>query len=174
VEEMARQGSCGVPNSKKIKTSSQIAWYYLEYLSSRAAIHEQMILRLLGALPVRRTLLGLSSAAQLIHMAMFVRLNPAISGSLSSGSIERKSNGSIHFTSRRLSGTVSDHARSAVLEEIAKIRNIGIVAHIDAGKTTTSERFLYYSGCLRAIGNVDDGNTELDYLDVSDFLFLVL
>ena len=51
------------------------------------------------------------------------------------------------------------------VEEIRRIRNIGVIAHIDAGKTTTSERFLFYSGRIRAIGNVDDGTTELDYLD---------
>ena len=50
-------------------------------------------------------------------------------------------------------------------DEIRRIRNIGVIAHIDAGKTTTSERFLFYSGRIRAIGNVDDGTTELDYLD---------
>ncbi|HPN84950.1 MAG TPA: GTP-binding protein [Victivallales bacterium] len=46
-----------------------------------------------------------------------------------------------------------------------KIRNIGIIAHIDAGKTSTSERFLYYSGKTHKLGEVDSGNTVLDYLD---------
>lgn len=46
-----------------------------------------------------------------------------------------------------------------------KIRNIGIIAHIDAGKTTLSERFLYYSGKTYKIGEVDSGNTVMDYLD---------
>jgi elongation factor G len=45
------------------------------------------------------------------------------------------------------------------------IRNIGIIAHIDAGKTTTSERFLFYSGTTHRIGSVDDGSTVLDYLE---------
>ncbi len=43
-------------------------------------------------------------------------------------------------------------------------RNLGIVAHIDAGKTTTTERVLYYSGAIHKIGNVDEGNTTTDYM----------
>lgn len=41
-------------------------------------------------------------------------------------------------------------------------RNIGIIAHVDAGKTTLSERILYYTGLIHKIGNVDDGNTTMD------------
>ena len=45
-----------------------------------------------------------------------------------------------------------------------RVRNIGIMAHIDAGKTTTSERILYYSGKVHKIGEVHDGATQLDWM----------
>lgn len=45
------------------------------------------------------------------------------------------------------------------------IRNIGIMAHIDAGKTTTTERILYYTGRVHRPGDVDDGATQMDYMD---------
>jgi elongation factor G len=52
----------------------------------------------------------------------------------------------------------------ARLVPLNRVRNIGIMAHIDAGKTTTSERILYYSGKVHKIGEVHDGATQLDWM----------
>src|ERR1700685_630174 len=66
---------------------------------------------------------------------------------------------------------------SAVMEEkksvnspkreytLERTRNIGIAAHIDAGKTTTTERILFYTGLIHKIGDVDDGNTVTDWME---------
>ena len=48
---------------------------------------------------------------------------------------------------------------------IEKIRNIGFIAHIDAGKTTTTERVLYYTGLTHKIGDIDEGTTVMDWMD---------
>ncbi len=49
--------------------------------------------------------------------------------------------------------------------ELDKIRNIGIIAHIDAGKTTTTERILFYTGRTYKIGDIDEGNTQMDWME---------
>jgi elongation factor G len=53
-------------------------------------------------------------------------------------------------------------ARSAPL---TRTRNIGIMAHVDAGKTTTTERILYYAGVSSRLGNVDEGSTVTDWME---------
>lgn len=52
-----------------------------------------------------------------------------------------------------------------VIMDKSKIRNIGFAAHIDAGKTTTTERILYYTGKIHRIGEVDEGTATMDYLE---------
>ncbi len=51
----------------------------------------------------------------------------------------------------------------AAESELARIRNLGVIAHIDAGKTTTTEHLLYYSAAKHKLGGVDQGTTETDY-----------
>ena len=48
---------------------------------------------------------------------------------------------------------------------LSNVRNIGIMAHIDAGKTTLTERILYYTGRTHRIGEVHDGAATMDWMD---------
>ena len=49
--------------------------------------------------------------------------------------------------------------------DLVNYRNIGIMAHIDAGKTTTTERVLYYTGVSHKIGEVHDGAATMDWME---------
>ena len=60
--------------------------------------------------------------------------------------------------------TPSPVARPRKLSRLARVRNIGIVAHIDAGKTTTSERILYYTGRTHKLGEVHEGAATMDWM----------
>lgn len=66
-----------------------------------------------------------------------------------------------HMIRRRGEAIMTNHDR-----EISRIRNIGIFAHVDAGKTTTTEQILFHSGRIRALGSVDAGTAQTDWLEV--------
>jgi hypothetical protein len=66
--------------------------------------------------------------------------------------------------SRRASPTMTTTAAGGRTVALKDYRNIGIMAHIDAGKTTTTERILFYTGKTRKIGEVHDGGATMDWM----------
>ena len=64
----------------------------------------------------------------------------------------------------RAQGAQKLHTAAVRSVPLGRTRNIGIIAHIDAGKTTVTERFLYYTGRIHKIGEVHDGEAQMDWM----------
>lgn len=96
-----------------------------------------------------------------LALASFASLSSAFIGNLNTGSVSRAST----WTGRNaisMSATATAAKRGTALEFY---RNIGIMAHIDAGKTTTTERILYYTGKTYKIGEVHEGGATMDWME---------
>ena len=72
-----------------------------------------------------------------------------------------------HLSSSSSNGAAGGRqvADAAVAAPVRAVRNVGIMAHIDAGKTTVTERMLFYGGVSRSIGEVHDGDTVMDFME---------
>ncbi|MCB0068707.1 MAG: GTP-binding protein, partial [Caldilineaceae bacterium] len=67
-------------------------------------------------------------------------------------------------TAQKTTHSSARNSASGREHPIDTIRNIGIIAHIDAGKTTTTERILFYSGRVYKLGSVDEGTAVMDWM----------
>ena len=61
-------------------------------------------------------------------------------------------------------GSAKSRTQGTAADPLTTLRNIGVIAHIDAGKTTVTERILYHTGHINRLGNVDDGSTVTDFM----------
>src|SRR5580700_10347277 len=62
-------------------------------------------------------------------------------------------------------GNENQSAKRPETDDLKRVRNVGIMAHIDAGKTTTTERILFYSGKLHRMGEVHEGAATMDFME---------
>ncbi|KAI1763734.1 P-loop containing nucleoside triphosphate hydrolase protein [Hypoxylon sp. FL1150] len=93
-------------------------------------------------------------------MSLFARALCRYSAPFRLSTLYSRHRASTRFSTRQVSTRSTPHTDSA----IRYVRNIGIIAHVDAGKTTTTEQMLYNCGALRHAGNVDNGDTVTDFL----------
>ncbi|ELU17203.1 hypothetical protein CAPTEDRAFT_133342 [Capitella teleta] len=111
------------------------------------------------------------TAARCGKIIQLCPLNTVSSASYTRNANQGLAHGSLFGLSSRRYISTKKNSKSAVKSKapsdtsIHDVRNIGIMAHIDAGKTTTTERMLYYSGITQHLGDVDDGDTVMDWMD---------
>lgn len=87
-----------------------------------------------------------------------LRLRSAYCRQFQSSSIRLLKDDAINF------GKAGSSVMKSEIQRLKRLRNVGILAHVDAGKTTVTERMLELAGVVRNAGSVDDGNTVTDYL----------